>query len=228
MDLLALWHMVQRRWWLMLLPALVVFLLTLPSIPTILNPETSYNVALRFTAAAPSDIADDETYEDRAYVPWLASEYVVVNMPQWITSDSFAREVETVLNDDTLTAEAIRPAFNADSARSVFVLIINWDDANQIDDLAEAAITVLQTRNQDYFPQFASAPATIEPLDDVRVNAVATPLTNRLDPFIRIAIGLMLGIGLAAIVEYMDDTIHTDADVTALDMTLLGVLPRHN
>src|SRR5687768_11472098 len=96
--------MMARRWWLIVLPVALALLLMLPSLPAILNPDTGYMVAMRFTAAAPSDVnLDTETsYEDTSYVPWLASEYVVVNLPQWVTSDSFAQEVSTLLAEQSI------------------------------------------------------------------------------------------------------------------------------
>ena len=95
MEILALRDVLRRRWWLVLLPVIVAFIVLIPALPGILNPAESYQVAMRFTAAAPADEITD--YEDSVYVPWLASEYMVVNLPQWVTSDSFAREVSAEL-----------------------------------------------------------------------------------------------------------------------------------
>src|SRR5690606_33665628 len=116
-DLITLWHFLRLRWWLILLPLVVVTILTLPTLATSLNPQQHYTVAMRFTAAAPSNTPP--TYEDSAYVPWLASEYVVVNLPQWVTSDSFAREVSEALASLAIDADDLRPAFHADAARSI-------------------------------------------------------------------------------------------------------------
>ncbi|NJL94253.1 MAG: hypothetical protein HC915_11285 [Anaerolineae bacterium] len=160
MELSQLWEMLLRRWWVILLPVVVALLLLLPTVPGILSPEVRYQVVMRFTAAPPSTVELDPatTYEDAVYVPWLASEYVVVNLPPWITSDSFAAEVSAVLAEAGLALEPddLRPAFVADSARSILIVYLNWDDEAEIEAIARAAVEVLQTRNGVYFPQFAA------------------------------------------------------------------------
>ena len=106
MELIALWHIFKRRWWLMALPAVVALIVTLPALKHVVSPPVSYLVQMRLTAAAPpsAEIEGVTTpYEDTAYVPWLASEYVVVNMPHWINSDSFADEVGAVLDERGVT-----------------------------------------------------------------------------------------------------------------------------
>ena len=99
MELIALWKVVKRRWWLIGLPPVVVLVLTLPALADAVNPSPSYEVRVRLTAAAPPDAASvvpNSAYEDTSYVVWLASEYVAVNLPHWITSDSFAEEVAKI------------------------------------------------------------------------------------------------------------------------------------
>lgn len=230
MELSNVLDMLRRRWWIIALPAIVAFLILIPSFLEALNPPTTYSVAMRFTAASPSDAAlTDATYEDSAYVPWLASEYVVVNFPQWVTSDSFAREVSAELAAQGLeiSAEDVRPAFVADSARSYLVVYVGWDDEAEIMAIANAAVNVLQTKNQAYFPQFAATPAQVIAWDDVRVNAVAPPITARLNPFIRLAFALAAGIALASAMEYFDNTVRNTEEIQALGLAVVGNIPQH-
>ncbi|MBN2303216.1 MAG: hypothetical protein JXQ72_01985 [Anaerolineae bacterium] len=231
MELIAFVQLVRRRWWLIALPAVVVLILTLPRLKTAISPPVTYGVQVRLTVAAPPDAEIEGVttpYEDTAYVPWLASEYVVVNMPAWITSDAFAAEVERLLDDQglDLPGDDLRRAFAADSIRSVLVLYVGWDDAGEIRRITDAAITVLQTRTGTYFPQFAAQPAQVIPLDEVDVSQTAPPFTARLDPIIRLMIGLAAGIGLAVLAEYLDDSIRARADVEALGLPVLAEVPR--
>lgn len=230
MELIAFWQMIKRRWWLIALPAAVALVLTLPRLADVVAPPATYGTQLRLTVAAPPD-ADLESlatpYEDTAYVPWLASEYVVVNMPAWITSDAFAAEVERVLDEGggDIPGDDLRRAFAADSFRSILTLYVGWDDAEELRRISAAAVTVLQTRTQTYFPQFAAQPAQVVPLDEIEVNQTAPPITARITPLIRIMIGLAAGVGLAALAEYLDDTIYARAEVEALGLTVLADIP---
>jgi hypothetical protein len=190
----------------------------------------TYSVQIRLTAAAPPDAQIEGVttpYEDTAYVPLLASEYVVVNIAAWITTDSFADEVSRVLAEQGINIDGddLRPAFAADSFRSVLIMYVGWDDEAEIRAIAEAAVIVLQTRNQTYFPQFAAVPVQVVPLDDVRVSQAAPPITARISPLIRLAIGLAAGVGLAVLAEYLDNSIRTRTDVEALGLTVLAEIP---
>ncbi len=238
LELLTLLNFILRRWWLIAIPAAITLLWSLPAIPDAISPPETYGASIRFTAAAPPDAANatavpenstSGTYEDTAYVPWLASEYVVVNMPQWVTSSNFANEVSaTLLSDHNLdiSADDLRPAFAADSARSIFVVYFGWGNEAELEKIAAATITVLQTRNQQYFPQFAYAPAQIVPLDEIDVVRTVPPMTARLNPFIRMVIGLAAGLGLAALAEYLDDSVREKADLEKLGLEVLGSIPR--
>lgn len=232
MELLSLWMLVRRRWWLVLLPVALVFLLTLPSLPSIINPQASYTVAMRFTAAAPAGLGESDSsessYEDSVYIPWLASEYIVVNLPQWITSDSFAEEVRASLFNEglDLSRESLRGAFAADSARSILVVYISWPDEAELERIASTAIIILQTRNQSYFPQFAAYPAEIIPLDSIRIQPVAPALTTRLSPFLRLGIAFLAGLVLIGAAHYFDDTLWAEADLEPFELPILAAIPR--
>ncbi len=232
MELIAMGQMLWRRWWLVLLPALVALVLTLPSLGDVVSPPVTYQVQMRLTAAPPPDTTAGDgaaaSYEDSSYVPLLASELVVLNMPYWITSDNFAADVGEVLagRGMDIPADDLRGVFAADGFHSILTLYAAWDDADQLLAITDAAVTVLQTRNQDYFPQFAAQPVTVVPLDDRRVEEVPAPMTARLLPLVRIVLGLAAGVGLAALAEYLDRTLRTRADLEALGLAVLGEIPR--
>lgn len=232
--------MLSRRWWIIAIPTLITFLWALPALPNIVSPPETYGATLRFSAAAPpaaehalasasNPTVGTGTYEDTNYIPWLASEYLVVNLPQWIGGTQFPVEVSRLLAEQGLDipSDELRPAFSADSARSILVVLLGWDDADELAQIAQATITVLQTRNQDYFPQLNNTPATIIPLDEIDVIQTAAPLSVRMRPLMRIIVGLMAGIALACLAEYFDDGIRSGDDLAHLEIPLLGSIPKH-
>lgn len=239
MELMDILRPVWRYWWLIAIPTAITLLASVPALPAAIAPPETYGGTIRFSAAAPPSAAnelaaaDDNlarsgTYEDTSYVPWLASEYLVVNLPQWVTSSSFATAVSEALATQGLdiSADDLRPAFGADGARSVFVVYYGWDDESELAQIMAASITVLQTRAADVFPQLATEPAVITPLDDIDVAQTTPPLTARLRPFIQIIIGLIAGVGLAYLAAYLDDGIHSRREIEQLGISLLGEIPR--
>jgi hypothetical protein len=239
MELIDIWHQLRRWWWLIAIPTVITILFALPSIPGAISPPETYGATIRFSAAAPPDAenalaaASDElarsgTYEDTSYVPWLASEYLVVNMPAWITSSSFAREVSERLAADgvDIPADDLRPALNADSVRSTLTVYYGWDDETELEAIAAASVDVLQTETVTYFPQLATEPAIIIPFDDVDVVQTAPPITARLQPFVTILVGIAAGIGLAVLAAFTDNTVRDRDDLEQLAIPVLGDVPR--
>ncbi|MBN1963389.1 MAG: hypothetical protein JW910_02005 [Anaerolineae bacterium] len=226
MELIALWKFLLRRWWVIVLPALVTLVFAMPDV---LNPPAGgFTTTIRLTAAHPPT-GNEPTYEDSSYIPWLASEYLVNSLTAWATTGSFAQEVSAALAADGLEidAGAVRGSITADNARSVMALYISWPDAGQLEAIARAAITVMQTRNQVYFPQFAAEPADVIALDDVAIAPTAPGLMTRLQPLLKVALGLAAGLALAALWEYLDDSIRSRDDVEDLEIAVLAEIPRH-
>lgn len=239
MELIALWNTLRRRWWLIAIPTLITLLWTLPSLPDAISPPETYGATIRFSAAAPPDAENAQaastdsqsrsgTYEDISYVPWLASEYLVVNLPHWIRGSLFATLVSQKLDEQgiQISGDDLRPAFNADSTRSILAVYLGWDDQAELEKIAEAAISVLQTHAQEYFPQLASEAAIFQPLDEIDVVRTAPPLSARLRPFMRVFVGLIAGLGLAFLADYLDDSVRSIDDLEKLSLVVVASIPR--
>jgi capsular polysaccharide biosynthesis protein len=231
MELKQLWAVIVRWWWLIVIPTLVALALTLPSLRNVISPPPGYAVHIRFTASQPPLADSAHTFEDQSYIPWLASEYAVVNLAAWMRTDTFADEIAKALKAEghDLPPESVRGAIaNADAARSIMTLYLAWSNPDEIKLIAEAAITVLREQNQVYFPQFGAQKAVITPLDDVIIVPTAPPITSRLSPLVRVLVGLAAGLALAFLAEYLDPTIRNRRDVEALfDLPVLSEIPRH-
>jgi capsular polysaccharide biosynthesis protein len=225
MELRMLWKVVKRRWWLIALPALAALAYAAYGVMTAPG-GTHFAASISFTAATPPE-GDEVSYEDGEYYPWLSSEYVVNALTDWVRTSSFAEEVsvELAAQGIEIPSGALRPAIAADNERSVMVLYLNWGDAEQLGAIAEAATTVLQTRSVAYFPQLGEGGVDVVPLDSPAIGAVPAPLSSRLDPLVRVALGLAAGVALAFLVEYLDPTLHERAEVESLGLPVLAEIP---
>src|SRR5687768_6234450 len=103
----------------------------------------------------------------------------------------------------------------ADKVRSVMTFYLNWGDAEQIEQIASAATYVLQNRSAEYFPQVQEEGLKVVALDSAAIGAVPPPLTSRIDPLIRLALGIAAGVALAFLVEYLDPALHDRREVEA-------------
>lgn len=237
MELKQLWTVVVRRWWLILIPAVIAVILTLPSIKTLISPPVTYTVTIRFTASQVPNSDTAKTFQDKSYIPWLASEYAVNNLATWMRTESFAREMGILAKAqlvgqsktvDSTYENTLRGAIsNADSARSIMTLYLRWPDPEEIKVVAQASIEVLRTKNAAYFAQFGDQSAQITPLDGIVVVPEAVQVTTRFAPLIRILIGLAAGIALAFLAEYLDQTIRNRDDLKTLGLSIIGEIPPH-
>ncbi len=225
MELRQLWKIARRRWWLILLPSLVA--LAYASYLTLrMPPVGGYSTSIRFTAAQPPD-RGRRSYEDSSYYPWLASEYVVNALTDWVKTSTFSEEVSAQLAAQgvEIPAGALQGAVISDNERSVMVLTLNWRDADQLADIAGAATTVLQDRSGTYFPQIGAGGLEVVALDDPTVVPVPPPLSARLNPLIRFGLGVAAGVGLAFLVEYLDPSLRERAEVEAMGLAVLAEIP---
>jgi len=223
---MLIWRIVVRRWWLIALPTVVALLVTIPSLKSIFSPPVSYSATIRFTAS--SKPSGSGTFQDQSYTPWLASEYVVTGLAAWVKTDSFAAEVssELALQGKALNTGQVQGMINSDSARSVMTLYLTGPDPIDLKAIGEACVTVLADKTGDYWPQADGQKLYVIPLDSVTVVQAAAPLTTRLSPILRIAIGFAFGLILAFLAEYLDRSLHTRAEVEELGLPVIGLIPR--
>ncbi|MCZ7543930.1 MAG: hypothetical protein M5R40_10525 [Anaerolineae bacterium] len=232
MELHSLFRILLRRWWLIAIPTAVALGY---AVLTYTAPPTAYTTAIRFTAAqvptegletgdAPRAAAP---YEDSSYVPWLASEYLVNALTAWVQTNSFLLEVSESLTAQgiEISAGELAGAFAADNQRSVMALYITWGDPDTLLYIAEVAVDVMVHGSSQYFPQTAAGPVEVVPLDRISVSALAPPATSRIRPLIPVALGLAAGVALAFLVEYLDPTVRTRADLEALGFAVIAEVP---
>lgn len=227
MELRELWKIAVRRWWLILLPALVAAAyavygaLTAPA-------AGGFTTSVRFTAATPPEPDETLGYEDREYYPWLTSEYAVNALTDWVRTGSFAEEVSADLARQgyEVPPAAIAGGLAADNERSIMVLYLSGDDPELLAATAAAASTVLEERSNEYFPQFGGTGVEVVALDAPAVTPVPPPLSARLEPLVRVGLGLAAGLALAALVEYLDPTVRERRQLEMLGMPVLAEVPR--
>jgi capsular polysaccharide biosynthesis protein len=221
-ELNAIWRMLRRWWWLIILPPLVVAALSLPAFLGRGSAVSGgYAVQFKYTAAQQTSNLPprDGDYQD----VWLASEYTVNAFTEWIRSSTFRQELGAVLgNQANLGALGIA----TDNQRSIGQVQMSHPDSAQLEAIAAAALVVLQTRNQAYFPHLGEQPALVTVIDAPVVTPAPPPLTNRFEPLIRVAIGLAGGLALAVAFEYADRRVRYNDDIERYGLRVLGRIPR--
>jgi hypothetical protein len=219
MELIAMWRVIMRRWWLILLPVAVVAVFVVPDmLRTGIRGEGGFSVTLRYTANQKLDAFPDRLgdYQD----VWLASELLVNALTDWVRTSRFADEVNTLLVDVPQWTLA------ADNERSVGVITISSPDADALERVTEGVMTILTTRTQAYFPQLGNTPADVVFLDMPTINSAPPPLTDRFGGFLRLGLALLAGLGLAFLVEYLSPVVHYADELERMGVTVIAKIPK--
>jgi capsular polysaccharide biosynthesis protein len=201
MELRTYWQILTRRWWLALIPAIVVLGIGLA---TFRQPAPVYQVGVRFTVGYAPESSATYLY-DRYYPAWLASEYIAGGLGDWIKTGDFAAEVSRELPSQNVSipASALAGHIASDHQRSLVTMYITWPDAQQLEAIATAAITVLQTRNAQAFPQLGPNGATVRAVDPPVVGRVPPGLRAQLDLPVRVVLALGVGVVLVFLAHYV-------------------------
>ena len=223
MELTILARVLFRRWWLVAAPvALSGALMIAGLIGEPAAGAAGFSAQIRYSAAQELILPQrDGDYQD----VWLASELTVNAFSDWVRSGSFRDEIVEWLADPAI--DMARLGIAADNARSIGVIYLGHSSAESLQRIAEAAMAVLGSRNQTYFPQLGGQPAQVTILDQPVITPSPPPLTNRMAPILRLGLGLFIGLVLAYLVEYLDLRIHHKDDLQRLGIHVLGAIPRH-
>jgi capsular polysaccharide biosynthesis protein len=201
MELRTYWQILMRRWWLALIPAIVVLGIGLA---TYQRPAPVYQVGVRFTVGYTPESSATYLY-DRYYPAWLASEYIAGGLGDWIKTGDFAAEVSRELASQNINIQAsgLAGRIASDHQRSMVTMYITWPDAQQLEAIATAAITVLQTRNVQAFPQLGPDGAKVRAVDPPAVGRVPPGLRAQLDLPVRVVLALGVGVALVFFAHYL-------------------------
>ncbi len=225
MELRMYARVLRRRWLLALVPAVIVLLVGLA---TYQAPPPAYNVGVRFEVGqVPAANAQTASDEER-YYNWLASEYIVNGLTDWVHGNRFGQAVSAELagRGIDIPAGAIQGGLVADNARSMLLLSLTANDPDLLAQMMDAAITVLQEQNAQALPQLGGEPAVLVQLDEPIVGQIPSGLRSQLDLPLRLALALGVGLALAFLAEYLDPTVRDRRELEALGLETLAEIPR--
>lgn len=223
MELILVMRVLLRRWWIVVVPVLVAAFFAVPQFLADEGTGTGgYITEFSYSAAQESSNFDvrDGDYQD----VWLASEFVVNAFTDWVRSTSFRDELADVVGDANLLAGL---NIAADNNRSIGLLVMSHPDELILTRLESAAITVLQTRNQSYFPHLGDAPAEVTIINRPGVRPAPAPVTDRFKPILQLGVAFFAGLILAGVVEYFDRTLRYRDEVEAQGLPVLASIPKH-
>jgi len=218
MELRAYWHIVWRRWWLIVILVAVVLAV---SLVTYQAPPPVYQASMRFAIGIegqePVNAASGEGRSDA----WLASEYLADDLSEVLKGGDFAAHITGRVGFQV-------PAGTIFASREHRIMTVNitWSDPDQIVAIAEAVGAEVGDGGSAYFPQLEGVQAHAVLIDGPGIAQVGRSLQDKLDLPIRLFVALLAGVGLAFLWDYLDDSVRDRAEVEALGVPVLGEIPK--
>jgi capsular polysaccharide biosynthesis protein len=230
MELRDYWAIIRRRWWLPLAITLAAFV---ASTVVGVRGAAAYRTDMRI-AVSTVPVADPnmERYFDPTYYSNLDSEYLADDMSEFMHSQAFAtevkRELATARNIDVDTDTIVNATRTKKTHRFIDVTITTAtpDDGQQI---AQSISRILS--DPPHLGQYLAALTAY----NTHLSVVTPPETRRNNTLpgliseigLRTLIGLLVGIGLAFLVDYIDPSVRSRQEAESmLQLPVLGEIPR--
>lgn len=232
MELREYWSIIRRRWW---LPVAITLVALVASTALGLRGASAYKTDMRLAVSTiPVPDPTIERYFDSTYYANLDSEYLADDMTEFLTSRAFADEVHRELATSTYKADVdIDTLMNVTRARKTHRFIditITTPTLEQGELIAGSVSRILN--DQSHVAQYLAALTAyrsqmtiVTPPNTHRAN---TPLGLASEIGLRTLIGLLVGIGLAFLVDYLDTSVRTRQEAESLlQLPVLAEIPRY-
>ncbi len=220
-------RIVFRRWWLVLLPVLVMGGWAAWSYRGAPAP-SSFAVTMRFAAGLPPERTAGVYNFDRHY-DWLASEYIAQAFSFTVPTNQFAQAItrRMIAQGIAISAGEIESSLRADHTSSVIKVSMAWRDPIQLERMAEAVSAELSENGAAYWPQLTNPGGPpVRRLDVPIVVASAPALRDTFDLPMRLLLGLGAGLLLAFIANALDPRVRDRREVERLGLRCLAGIPR--
>lgn len=227
MELREYWDLLRRRWW---LPAGLTLLALVAATGFGLMGATAYKTELRLAISTlPSIDRAQSLYYDPVYYANLSSEYLTDDLSEIIRSTAFAADVAQEMGYKDVNLALISDVTRTRKTHRLIDVTITTSTAAEGRAIGEAMARILNDRQRvgSYLRQMDAYQGEV-----AIVNQPVTKRGNSVGGLIaeigiRTLVGLMLGIALALLVEYLDQTVRSRKEAQqVLGLPILGEIPR--
>ena len=230
MELRQYWRIIRRRWWLPVACGLVALIAaTAVGVRGAAAFKTDMRIAV---STIPTPDPNATLYYDPTYYSNLDSEYLADDMSEFMTSRAFGSEVSRELSTAKQYDVDINTVVNATRTKKTHRFIdvtITTSTFEDGDAIANSISRILNDKAR--LAQYLQALTAY----DTQMTVVTPPVTHRANSplglvseiALRTLIGVIVGIGLAFLLDYLDPTVRSrDEAAELLDLPILGEIPR--
>ncbi|MHB9089943.1 MAG: YveK family protein [Chloroflexota bacterium] len=228
MELRAYWAIVWRWRWLVLAIALITFAASL-TIQTREPVTYSATVRLALNPNLPlpqsGNAAASEYYSpaQHYYYENIAAEYLnddIMKITEGYTFRAAAIERATAA-----LGRPVGGSIDSKKAHKLMLFTVTADDAQQAEALGKAVSDLLTDPRSEYVKPFVTYNPSISQVDPIRPEPAIPPSRAYLYMVLRVLLALVAGLGLAFLLEYLDDSVRGAREVEAAGLPVLAEIP---
>lgn len=227
MPIIDYLRILLRRWWLVLLPVLVIVIFTVvTSFPQVL-PRSRYQVVVRFGIGLPPEQNNNGYSYDRQYV-WTASEYTNQALADALVTGKFAEAItkRTTAMGVPIPPQQYQGGLTRDYRGSILTVSVIGNTPEEATAMGQAVIDELTENSGAYFQQLSkSSVSPVRALDAPNAVLVPPPPRTSLDLPVRVLLGLLVGAALAFLSHFIDPLLRDRRDVQRMNIPVIGEIP---
>jgi len=228
-ELREYWAIVRRRWWVVALVTAVAF-----AASTIvgLRGAAAYRTDMRIAVSTlPSTAPASQLYFDPTYYSNLNSEYLADDMSEFMHSEAFATEVKRELATGRDLDVDVNTIINSTRTKKthrfidVTVMSATPGDGKEI---ADSITRILndQPRLAQYLAALNAYGTSMKVISLPETHRANSPTGLISEIALRTLIGLLIGIALAFLLDYLDTSVRSRDEVEdLLRLPVLGTIP---
>jgi protein tyrosine kinase modulator len=231
MELREYWTIIRRRWW---LPVGVMLVALLASTVVGIRGASAFKTDMRLAVSTiPVQDPNVERYFDPTYYSNLDSEYLADDMSEFMTSRAFAdevhRELATSATPMDVDIDTIMTATRTKKTHRFIDITITTPTFEQGEAIAASISRILSDPNHvaQYLTALTAYHTQMQIVTPPVTHRANTPLGLASEIGLRALIGLLIGIGLAFLIDYLDPSVRTREEAERLlSLPVVGEIPR--
>lgn len=221
MELRQYWSIVKSRLWIVVALTVLAFVFAL-----VFQPEYQESYEAQTKLAIKSSGGQvGGAYYSAEYYNYLASEYLVDDIATAIESSSFLDDVQERLKDRPEGVPFGRIVTK--KTHRVLTIAVTSSKAQDALDIARMSGEILSDPGAKYWLQLGASNPEVAVIQPAIVVAASGEKRALLDIGLKAVLGLLVGLGLAFLLDYLDGSLRDRGDAErTLGLQVLGEVPR--
>jgi capsular polysaccharide biosynthesis protein len=186
---------------------------------------TSYTASMRLAVSVVPDPRIGDFFKYDAYYSWLISEYLADDLSELLKSDAFAEDVSTELGM-TIDSKTISNLTRTKKTHRLLDVEITNADPQTALAISQAYERVINTKLSEYLAFLQANNGFVRIVNQPKVERTNSLPLMAAEVGLRTVAGLLAAVGLAFLLEYIDDRLRDRREVESfLGTKVLAEIP---